>query len=426
VRQLVAYYLPEVEGGDMRISRRKFIASGAGMILGSSQLLSLAASAGEESKLTASNRILVIVQLAGGNDGLNTVIPYGCGQYYDGRPFLAVKDSAVLPLSNTIGLHPNMPELREHYQAGKLAVVLGVGYPSPSRSHFRAIEIWQTAQLENVSKMSWLGRYLAAAKNGNDCESRNLFPAINVDPMQPRSLATDRLIVPCISELNQFRFNTDIHYQLGRQRRIETFNRVYGSFDLDRPSAQLLADVGMNDRQIAQYFSKVEKYYKRGVSYPDNGFGRGMKFIAQLITAGAGAQIYNISLGGFDTHADQLATHASLLQQLSRSLSSFQRDLEIQNHDQQVLLLVFSEFGRRLYENEHSGTDHGTAAPVLIMGSAIKGGIYGDYPSLTQLDEGDLRYTTDFRSVYATILDSWLSADSKEILGKKFDNLAFV
>jgi uncharacterized protein (DUF1501 family) len=411
----------------MDITRRKFLGGGVGMLLGSSQLFSIAARAATfEPRKPGSSKILVIVQMAGGNDGINTVIPYGLGKYYDLRPNLGIKPHDVLPLTGSVGLHPNMTGLRDVYKSGKLAVGLGVGYPNPNRSHFRSIEIWQTAEPEKVSNTGWLGRYLDASASRNDTASKRLFPAINVDPMLPKSLASDHVMVPSVSDVNQFKFNTDAHYQLDRQRQIEAFNSIYSSFDIDRPSSHLLKEVGLDAMQASDYLLKVTKNYKSDVKYPDNGFGRSMKFISQMITAGVDARVYNVSLGGFDTHANQLRVQGNLLKQFSDTMAAFQKDLEHHSVDQDVVVMAFSEFGRRVAENNGRGTDHGTAEPVFIMGSAVKGGLYGDYPSLTDLDSGDLKFTIDFRNVYATLIDKWLGADSNAVLGARYEPIGFL
>lgn len=411
----------------MKLPRRQFMLGGAGLILSSAQLLAASArTSALTPRSTGGSRILVMVQLAGGNDGLNTVIPYGSDEYYRLRPSLAVKPSQVLPLTSTLGLHPRISAIHQLYNQGQIAIVPGVGYPEPSRSHFRAIEIWQTAEPERIVETGWLGRYLDRTYSQRPDESKRLFPAINIDPMLPKSLASDRIIVPSISDTDPFRFNTDAHFRIDRQKQVEAFNRIYRSYDLERPSMQLLKDVGLEAMQASEYLLKVSDKYRNKIEYPENGFGRGMKFIAQLIVAGVDTHIYNISLGGFDTHSDQLQTHPELLEQFSDTLAAFQKDLTIHCVDQDVLLMAFSEFGRRLQENDEGGTDHGTAGPVLIMGGAVKGGLYGNHPKLNDLADGDLKYSTDFRTIYATIVDRWLKADSKKILGGSFENLAFV
>jgi uncharacterized protein (DUF1501 family) len=410
----------------MKVPRRTFVLGGAGLILSSTQLFALAArSASSKKARPLGSSILVNVHLAGGNDGLNTVVPYGCGQYYSARPNLCLRAPDLLPITGSLGLNPQLAGLHELFQRGCLAIVLGVGYPQASRSHFRSLDIWQTAEPDKILETGWLGRYIDQLDYDRKLEPRKFFPAINVDPMLPKSLAA-QLPVPSISDLNQWRFNTDHHYQLGPQRRFETFNKIYRSYNLANLNSQLLNDIGLEAMQISHYLETGSHRYTNSVSYPENGFGRGMKFIAQMIVAGFASRVYNISLGGFDTHTNQGETHPQLLRQFSETMTAFYKDLCFHNADNNVLLMAFSEFGRRLKENQEGGTDHGTAQPVFLMGTAVKGGLYGDHPNLTDLDGGDLKYGIDFRTIYATILDRWLDADAKLILGGRFENLAFI
>ncbi|HEY9773814.1 MAG TPA: DUF1501 domain-containing protein [Planktothrix sp.] len=413
----------------MDVSRRTFLKSGismAGVCLGWSHLSAIAAYAASfEPRKPGSSKILVVVQLLGGNDGINTVIPYSSPAYYKLRPTIAIKQEQVLHLNNDIGLHPEMKGMADLFKSGKLAVVAGAGYPNPNRSHFRSIEIWQTAQPDKIADTGWLGRYLDQTSEGKTTNSK-VFPAINVDPSLPKSLSANRVLVPSVTDVNQFRFNTDAHAQQDRQCQLDSFKRIYSNYDLGRPDVKLLSEVGLDAMQASDYLLGVVKQYKDGVVYPNSGFARSLKFISQMICAGVDSRIYNVSLGGFDTHAAQQRTQASLLQQLSEGITAFQKDLEDHHLDQDVMIVTISEFGRRVAQNNGNGTDHGTAEPVFIVGSGVKGGVYGEYPSLNNLDSGDLKFTTDFRSIYATLLDRWLKGDSKQILGGRFDHLAFV
>jgi len=413
----------------MKVNRRKFLKSGigmAGLCLGWSHLQAIAAYAANfEPRKPGSSKILVVVEMSGGNDGVNTLIPYSSGAYYKARPSLAIKQDVVLHLNDEIGLHPSMTGMHELFKNGKLAVIAGAGYPNPNRSHFRSIEIWQTAQPERIIDTGWLGRYLDQCGEGKTTNSK-LFPAINVDPTLPKTLSADRTVIPSVSDVNQFRFLTDSHYEQDRKCQMESFKRIYSDFDLERPEVKLLTEVGLDAMQASDYLLRVVKEYKNNVTYPDTSFARSLKFIAQLISAGVDARVYNISIGGFDTHAAQSGAHANLLKTLSEAIAAFQKDLEDHGVDKDVMLMTFSEFGRRVAQNNGNGTDHGTAEPLFVVGTAVNGGIYGDYPSLTNLDSGDLKFTVDFREVYSTVLDRWLSADSRQVLGSRFDHLKFV
>jgi uncharacterized protein (DUF1501 family) len=413
----------------MTLSRRSFLKASLGAVtlsLGAPHFLALAARAANfDTRETGKSKILVVIQLAGGNDGLNTVVPYGDGKYYQLRPNIAVPQKDVLHLNDQIGLHPDMKGLSDLYGQGKVGIILGAGYPKPNRSHFRSIEIWQTADPEKIIETGWLGRYLDQAK-GQLADSDYPLPAVNVDASLPKTLSAANVTVPSVANVYDFKFATDQHYQQDRKYQLKIFNDMYAKFDEGHPNIDLLRKVGLDSVEAADYLLKVVQNYKGTVNYPDNGFGKGMKFISQMITAGVKSQIYSVSLGGFDTHAGQPRAQANLLKQLSDGITAFQKDLEDHHVDQDVIVMTFSEFGRRVAENGGRGTDHGTAAPLFVVGSKVKGGIYGEYPSLTNLDNGDLKFNVDFRTVYSTVLDRWLGADSRQILAGNFENIRFV
>ncbi len=406
----------------MGITRRSFLKGGIGLYasLSVAELFALAAEAGPR---PSSSKILVVVQLAGGNDGLNTVIPYTDDAYYKARATIGIKQKDVLQLNQSVGLHNGMPELSELFKKGKLAVIQGVGYPEPSRSHFRSIEIWQTAEPRKVKDTGWLGRYLDLSAPTKANASDTFFPAINVDPILPKTLSAQKVIVPSVNNVADFQFKADPKNEADRLAQINAFNDIYKDFKLDRKYVDQLRAVGMDTTAASDYLNKIVQNYKSTAQYPNDSFGKGMKFIAQLITGGVNCKIYNITLGGFDTHTNEGRNHDQLLRKLSAGLNAFQQDLEAQHKDQDVVVMTFSEFGRRVAENGGRGTDHGTAAPMLVLGSGIKGGVVGDHPSLTDLQDGDLKYKIDFRNVYATVLDRWLGADSKQVLGDRFDQL---
>lgn len=406
----------------MAISRRNFLKGTIGLCasLTASDLLALASQA---SPRLSTNKILVVVQLAGGNDGLNMVVPYADDAYYKARPAIGIKAKDVLKLDDKVGLHTGMPELSEQFAKGKLAVVQGVGYPEPSRSHFRSIEIWQTAEPRKVKDTGWLGRYLDLNAPARTSGSDTFFPAINVDPILPKTLSAQKIIVPSVSNVADFQFKADPKNEADRLAQIDTFNSIYKDFRLDRRYVEQLRAVGMDTTSASDHLNKIVLNYQTTATYPNDGFGKGMKFIAQMIAGGVNCKIYNITLGGFDTHTNEGRNHEQLLRRLSAGISAFQHDLEAHNKDGDVVVMTFSEFGRRVSENGGRGTDHGTAAPMLLLGTSIRGGVHGEAPSLTKLEDGDLKYTTDFRSVYATVLDRFLAADSKQILGDKFDQL---
>lgn len=410
----------------MALSRRQFL-QGLGLMgwyLSAPHELLLSAQAAEFAPRTpGKSKVLVLIQMAGGNDGLNTVVPYADNTYYGVRPTIGIKPDKVLRLNDSFGFNPNMEELHKLYLDGKVAVIQGAGYPNPNRSHFRSIEIWQTGQPDKIAETGWLGRYLDCA----DCtKNGNIFAAVNVDPTLPKTLLSHKSMVPSVTNVFDFKFRTDPHYLQDRETQLRTFESIYSSFDSKRPHADLLRKTGLEANKASDYLQKIVRAYRSDVKYPDGNFGNGLKFIAQMIAGGVDSRIFTVSLDGFDTHTNQLSGQNRLLKQLSDGVGAFYADLKQHGAADDVVVFAFSEFGRRVAENNGRGTDHGTAAPVYVIGNAIKGGLYGDMPSLTNLDAGDLKYTTDFRCVYATLLDRWMKADSKQILGQQFDYLGFV
>ena len=387
-------------------------------------LMMLAAQAAEfQPRQPGKSKILVVVQMGGGNDGLNTVVPYGMGQYYTARPTIGIAQDKVLHINDQIGLNPNMDKLYDLYNSKKVAIVLGAGYPNPNRSHFRSIEIWQTANPDKIIETGWLGRYLDCTESKN---ADNLFSAVNVEPTLPKTLQANNVLVPSVSNVFDFRFRTDPQYMADRDTQIKTFNDVYSSFELKRPEVDLLRKVGADASMASDYLQKIVRAYKSDVKYPGGSFGNGLKFIAQMIAGGVDSRIYTVNLDGFDTHTNQLGVQNRLLGQFSDGISAFYKDLEQHGLQDDVVVFAFSEFGRRVAENNGRGTDHGTAEPIWVIGSQVKGGLYGDQPNLTNLDDGDLKFNTDFRCVYATLLEKWMGADSREILGQNFDLMPFV
>lgn len=368
-------------------------------------------------------RSLVVLTLSGGNDGLNTVIPASTGAYYDLRPKIAVKQGDVLLLKDGFGFHPSLRDLHSMYNDGRVAVIQGVGYEKPNRSHFRSIEIWQTAQPDIIGSTGWLGRYLDTIERSEAKDSTML--AVNIDPVLPKSLLAKNVTVPSVYDLDQFTFKVSPPYSGDRDAQLAAFNDIYKGLEHNRPHLARIKETGLEANAASE---KLHALAARpgGVKYPDGRLSQSLALVARMIEGNVGARVYTLSLDGFDTHANQMSAHPALLANLSRSLSAFTRDLAARGLDDDVTVLVFSEFGRRAGENGARGTDHGTAGPCLVLGKNVKGGLYGEAPSLTSLDNGDLKYTTDFRSVYATILDRWFGVEHREIVGKRFETLDFV
>ncbi len=378
-------------------------------------------------------KILVVVQMSGGNDGLNTVVPYGDDAYYAARGALAHDKKAVLKLDNYVGLAPNLTAFKSLYDAGRLAVIQGIGYPNPNRSHFRSMDIWHSAQPEKeVFTAGWLGRYF-----DNTCAGTDPHVGVAIGDTLPAAMRGDRILPLSFERPESYRFQgkdktgyMKLNMRDGMEIPPAPSTRPTGGPSARKavaavtPGAQLdfLHRTAM-DAQVSS--DDILRMTGRNAStkYPGTEFANSMKTVASMIAGGLPTRVYYVSLGGFDTHAGQKGRHDQLMQQLSQGLDAFWADLKEQRNDDRVMLMTFSEFGRRVQVNASGGTDHGAASSMFLMGPKLKTGLAGKYPSLTQLDQGDLKWNTDFRSVYATILEKWLDTPSKPILGNQFQTL---
>jgi uncharacterized protein (DUF1501 family) len=364
--------------------------------------------------------ILVVVQLSGGNDGVGTVIPYADPAYYTARPTLAQKKEEILRLTDSIGLHPNMKGFQGLYGNGHMAVIQGVGYPNPNRSHFRSMAIWQSARPDVNEPTGWLGRFLEAEDDDED----NTLRAINIGNLVPRTLWTETTLVPSLTNLESYQFRTDGRYLGDPAAQVDTIHHlcdhaVHGGYE------EFVSDAAVDAFASSDLLKSIVGKYQTQVQYGNNAFAEGLKLIAQIIASDLGTRIFYISLGGFDTHANQAAVHAGLLAMLDEGVSAFYNDLEKMGKADQVAVMTFSEFGRRVAQNGSNGTDHGTSLPIFLIGGNIKGGIYGANPSLSNLDNGDLRMQVDFRSVYASVIRNWLGADPSKVLEGSFSDIPF-
>jgi uncharacterized protein (DUF1501 family) len=413
------------------LSRRKLLfgagAASLGICLSPLEMFKLAAGAVNLTRPAKIARSIVVIQLSGGNDGLNMVVPYGTGKYYDLRPTIAIKPGEAINLNGKIGLNPQMSALGSLYEKGHVAIVQACGYPNPNRSHFRSIEIWQTAQPDIIGSTGWLGRLLDLSSQRKDnSDLHSVLPAVNIDSVLPMTLVSHKFAVPSVSNVADFQFRTDPQYAGDRNAQLKAFSDIYADFGLKRPHVELLTEAGMEASKASDHLLSVISGYKQGANYPPGKLGNGLKFIAQMITGSVNAKVYTVSLDGFDTHTKQLQGQGAQLRQLSDSIAAFYADLSAHRCENEVLTFVFSEFGRRAGENGSNGTDHGTAEPCMVIGGAVRGGIYGEPASLTDLDNGDLKYQMDFRKIYASILDKWFNVDHAEVLGKKFETIPFL
>ncbi|HZS01528.1 MAG TPA: DUF1501 domain-containing protein [Chloroflexota bacterium] len=369
-----------------------------------------------------SRGILVVVQLSGGNDGLNTVIPYRDPLYHELRPQLGLTEGEALPLDDSLALHPALAPLKARYDAGQLAIVRGVGYPNPNRSHFRSMDIWQTAEPAAYAQSGWLGRYLASC----ECSAGARAGGVAVGQSLPRAFWTEGVFVPALTSLEGYRLQTDPRWPADRDAKIRTLQALDARHEAIRPYADFLGQQSLNALASADELQRVAGGWQTPVGYPETPFAQGLKAVGRLIAGDLGARVYYVQLGGFDTHAQQKNTQQRLLDQLAAGLDAFQNDLEAMGKADRVLTMTFSEFGRRVHENGSQGTDHGTAEPMFLLGAGLKGGLYGAQPPLDDLDNGDLRYQVDFRAVYATALERWLGAGADAVLGASYPLLDFV
>lgn len=365
-------------------------------------------------KLGSQDTLLVVVQLTGGNDGLNTVIPFKDPLYAQYRPTLKLPTDQLKKLDDQHGLHPALEGLAELYQDQALCVVQGVGYPNPSQSHFRSMDIWHAGSTADTLTEGWLGR---AMSRMNPAHGFHVGAANEATPL---ALAGAPAKVPTLTRLEDFQLRTLAGSGTDRQEQkklieasVATPDRAGGLLDFVKRTA--VSTYASSDR-----LRELVRGYEPKVAYPETGLGNRLKLVAQLIEANLGARIFYVSIDGFDTHATQAEAHANLLREVSGAITAFHKDLTARGHGDRLLTMTFSEFGRRAKENGSKGTDHGSAAPLFLVGKKVKPGIIGAHPRLDRLDDGNLVHHTDFRQVYAAILDRWLGVPSAEILGSGF------
>ena len=367
----------------------------------------------------AADRCLVLVNLQGGNDGLNCVVPHGDGQYYQMRPSIAVARGDVLPLDDRIGFNPQMRSLKSLYDKGMVAVVQSVGYPNPDHSHFRSTEIWQTAAPETYEHTGWLGRYLDEA----NLPKNNLFNGVALAQVLPEVLISNTVDVPAVAQIAGYGL-------LGDRDKNEraAFGRLVTDPRLPFSSPYLAHVMEIEDhaQKGSEELPKLLADYKAAGSYPATPIGRSLSLAAQIAGSKTGTRVIYVQHGSFDTHVSQKATQDRLLAELSDALKAFYDDLAAHGNERRVLTLTFSEFGRRIEENANRGTDHGEASPLFLIGGGVKGGIYGAYPDLGSTNMGNVRFQTDFRSVYATVLERWLGVPSQKVLRGSFAQIAAI
>jgi uncharacterized protein (DUF1501 family) len=396
------------------VTRRGFLARG----LRDSSLIALAptlpgflARTAQAAGPEKDGRILVVLQLDGGNDGINTVIPFKDDGYARHRKAIRLPEKRLITVNGEVGLHPAMGDAGKLLESGRLAIVPGVGYPNPNRSHFRSMAIWQSARLDerDHTGLGWVGRGLDEGPTTRDGAPAALLVGSN-DP--PPAIRGRRSVSAALDRLDDYALSDR-----------EAGARPAGSSPAGDDLGQFLRRSLLDAYTTADRLESIAGARDGHASYPESDLARRLGLTARLIKAGLGTRVYYLVQGGYDTHGHQLPQHAALLEELAKSLRAFLDDLAAARLDDRVLVLVFSEFGRRVAENGSKGTDHGTAGPVLLAGPSVRPGLAGTYPSLTDLADGDLKMAVDFRRVYATVLEGWLGLRSKGALGGAFESL---
>ena len=366
---------------------------------------------------------LIVVQLTGGNDYMNTVAPYADPLYRDNRPTVRVAEDEVLPIDGRYGFNPVLAPLKELYDDGRVAVINGIGYPNPNRSHFRAMDIWHTCEPERVATEGWLGR----AIRDLDPQGENVLTGVNFGRGLPRAMALSGVPVTSVGSLENHGFLTGIADQERRAQALEVFARMYAPAIGSGPTLDYLGRTGSDALKGADILKTAGESYSSGVEYAHTPIARNLKGIAQTLLAGLGTRVLYTAQAGYDTHSGQMPVQTQLLGELAQGISDFFADLREHQASQQALMLVFTEFGRRVKDNG-SGTDHGSGGAAFVIGDAVAGGMHGLYPSLKEPDllDGDLHFQVDFRSVYATISEQWLGLDAQPIVGGNFEQLDFL
>jgi uncharacterized protein (DUF1501 family) len=381
---------------------------------------------------------LVVLQLTGGNDMLNTIVPYGDPLYYDNRKTVRIAEDEVLHIDNRVGFNPAMRAIKPFWDDGKMAIIAGVGYPNPNYSHFRSMDIWYTCEPETMATDGWLGKMVKQI----DPKAENVLTAVNFGRGLPRALSLSGVPVASVAQLDSYGLLTSLSSVSQRQSALEVFSCLYddGWNDQGQPSTKsmqapqpgdevlrYMGQTGLDAQKGADILRTASGKYHSTVEYPSGPLAGSLKGIAQVKLADLGTRVFYTSHGTFDTHATQLPAHAKLWQEVSEGVAAFFDDLRAHDEADDVIMLIWSEFGRRVKDNG-AGTDHGAGSVAFVLGDRVKGGMYGEYPSLKKddLTGGNLKYNVDFRTTYASILDRWMHIDAQPIVNGKFEEFAIV
>ena len=365
-----------------------------------------------------SNRSIVVLQLSGGNDYLNTVVPFENGLYYDNRPTVHVAPDQVLDIGGGLGFRPQMEPIKRLWDEGKVAVINGIGYPNPNRSHFRSMDIWHTALPDDIGQEGWLGRVIREL----DPKGDNVLTGVNFGRGLPRALGLRGVPVASVGNLETYGLFPDIQDEALRKYALDAFAMMYGGARGKDAVMDFLGQTGLDALKGADILRTAPVKYSSSIEYADNPIAQSMKSVAQVMFADLGTRVYYAQHGSFDTHSGELVTHATLWSDVAGAVGDFMDDVKEHDREDDMVLFLFSEFGRRIKDNG-SGSDHGSGGVAFVIGNNVKGGMYGEYPSLEfehQL-EGDLHFNNDFRSTYTTILEQWLELEAAPIVNGRFE-----
>ena len=364
--------------------------------------------------------VLVVVQVTGGNDFMNTIIPYTNGIYFDSRPVVGVPQDQVLPLNDELAFNRNAAPLEELYDQGKMAIIQGIGYANSTRSHFRGQDVWQTCEPDKIATEGWLGKLVRDLDPGKE----NPLTAVNFGKGLPRALVAKGVTVTSVGELDTYGLMTGISAQPQRDQALAIFQKMYAPAIGSGPVRDYLAQTGTDVLRGADILRKAPELYSSTVEYADNPIAKSLRDVARVHLADLGTRVFYVEHGGYDTHANEVANHPRLLTELSGAIMDFVQDLRDHHAGGNVAMLVFTEFGRRVKDNG-SGTDHGAGGGSFVIGETVEGGLYAEYPSLDldKQDNGDLSFTYDFRGLYASLLEQWMNVDSTRIVGGTYEQV---
>ena len=367
--------------------------------------------------------VLVVLQLTGGNDYLNTVIPYSNPLYRDNRPAVGVAEGRELQLDDKVGFHPEMAPIKNLYDQGQVAVIHGVGYPDSPRSHFRSMDIWHTCEPDKLGTEGWLGR----ATKDIDPNKENVLTTVSFGAALFRALVMPGVPVACVDDLDSYGLLPGITEQQQRSKILDRFARLYSPVMGSSSVMDYLGQTGLDTLEGADILKEAPKMYSSTVEYPDTSIGAKLRGISQIHQAGFGTRILYCDHGSFDSHSNQVGMHDKLWKDTSEAVECFFDDLKEHDAADNVVMLMFTEFGRRVHDNG-SGTDHGAGGAAFVIGDAVKGGQYSEYPSLesNQLEQGDVIPNHDFRSIYSVLLEDWMGLDAKPIVEGSFEKLPFL